>query len=150
MAGNPLTALPPSLEGAAFSFVEIGALPSLGRLGLQPTWDWAATLELLGTCTMDWLRIAGSPLPSLPLSARELKRVRRLAIQSTALERLPDFIVELTQLEELWLDDNRLTSLPAALAAHPRLRNVVLFANPIPAGELARLRAAMPHITFDG
>ena len=51
--------------------------------------------------------------------------------------------------DALWLDNNRLTSLPLALAAHPRLRNIVLFSNPIAPAELKRLRAAMPQITID-
>jgi Leucine-rich repeat (LRR) protein len=150
LAGNPLRALPASLEGASFSLVEIGALPSRSDSGAQPTWDWSAVFELLGSCEIDWLRIAGSPLAALPESARALRRVRRLAIQSAALTSLPEFVAELEELEELWLDDNQLTSLPSAFAAHPRLRNIVLFANPIERNELDRLRASMPHVTIDG
>lgn len=149
LAGNPLVGLPPSLEGAAFSIVEIGALPSLGSAGAQPTWDWDEVLELLGSCDIDWLRIAGSPLRVLPDAARRLQKVRRLAIQSAGLEILPDFVAELEGLEELWLDDNRLSSVPPAIADHRRLRNIVLFRNPIPPDELARLRAAMPHVVID-
>ena len=81
LAGNPLTALPPSLEGATFDAIEIGAQPSQGSLGAQPSWDWDTTFELCGSCTIGWLRIAGSPLRTLPDSARSLQFVRRLAIQ---------------------------------------------------------------------
>ncbi len=106
-------------------------------------------MELCGSCTIAWLRIAGSPLRTLPDSVRSLHFVRRLAIQSAELETLPDFVALLEGLEELWLDNNRLTSLPLALAAHPRLRNIVLFSNPIEPAELKRLRAAMPLIIID-
>jgi len=149
LAGNPLGALPSTLEGAEFAVIEIGALPPRDAIGAQPTWDWALIFELLGSCKIDWLRVAGSPLPALPDSARSLQRVRRLAIQSAALETVPDFIGELAELEALWLDDNRLTTLPPSLARHPRLRNIVLFGNPIARDELDRMRTAMPHITID-
>ncbi len=149
LAGNPLAALPSSLEGAEFSTIEIGALPSQGASGAQPTWDWAVVFELLGSCKIDWLRIAGSPLQALPDAARSLQRVRRLAIQSAVMETLPEFIGQLASLEELWLDDNRLTTLPSSLARHPRLRGIVLFRNPIARSELDRLRSTMPNVAID-
>jgi hypothetical protein len=51
--------------------------------------------------------------------------------------------------EELWLDDNRLTTLPPGRARRPRLRNMVLFGNPIARDELERLRRATPNVAVD-
>ncbi len=148
VAGNPLRALPASFAGASFTLVELGTQPSLRASGLPPSWDWGVTFELLGTCTIDLLQIAGAPIPVLPPSVARLQRVRRLAVQSASLQHLPDFVADLTELEELRLDDNHLSTLPMSLGAHPRLRSIALYRNPISGEELRRLRLALPQITI--
>ena len=77
-----------------------------------------------------------------------LPRLRRLGLRRFVLRKVPTELATLTNLESLMLDSNELRTVPEVVLALPKLKSVVLFHNPIEESELARLRAAFPHIEF--
>ncbi len=156
--GNPLTGLPdgawPALELLHLNDCAIDVLPAgLGRAPLRevelarmPALDLAQALGVLAGCrTIETLRLDGGRGP-LPPALFQLRSLRWLRLVDRDLAELPAAITALTSLETLSLDQNRLTAVPDALGAMPSLRSLILFGNPIASTEVARLRAAWPHI----
>ncbi|HTM21964.1 MAG TPA: leucine-rich repeat domain-containing protein [Kofleriaceae bacterium] len=157
--GNPLTALPdgawPALHRLHLNDCAVRRLPrGLAaaplrevELARMPDLDLADAVDVLSGChDLQTLRLDELRRPLPPLS--RLTSLRWLRLIDVELTELPD-LSALTRLETLSLDQNRLTTLPAALGALPALRSIVLFGNPLDPAEVARLRAAWPHIEID-
>ncbi|MEH1813312.1 MAG: COR domain-containing protein [Nostoc sp.] len=73
----------------------------------------------------------GNPLVKFPASIRGLKRLKRLVAYYCNLEFLPDWLGELTLLEEIDLRNNNLSNLPESLRQLPGLTSLNLRSNPL-------------------
>jgi Leucine-rich repeat (LRR) protein len=112
------------------------------------------------------LNLSKRNLSSVPVEIGKLPNLYHLNLSHNRLTELPPFLFKLTKLEEALLQNNRLTSLPAGInqLAHLRelymtdnqlrslpdmskLKNLeilILRGNPLPAAEVARVKAMLP------
>lgn len=135
VGGNRLTDLPPRMaelralrvlfaSGNRFrtSPPVLGALPALSQLGLR-----------------------GAGISELPAEALP-PAIRWLTLTDNRLERLPEALGELPQLQKLMLAGNRLTALPGSLARAERLELLRLSVNPL--GGLPGWLAELPSLAW--
>lgn len=140
IAKNPLTSLPESLASLPLEELSLEEMPAL---------DWGQALRVLARVpALATLRIC-QPLGAAPPALDALRQVKTLRLIGLGLTELPEEVLRLDQLEKLSLDQNQLTTLPDALGQMPALKTIVLFDNPIPQGEVERLRARWPHMKIE-
>jgi hypothetical protein len=160
-----LARLPPS----------IGRLGRLQKLWLTSNRQLRA-IDVVGELrSLELLNIARSnSIPSLPDSVGRLPKLRRLIASFSKLKTLPESFAEASQLAEValdlsfdldmrraWpvlasmpalttlrLDESRLRTWPEKLSAPPALREISLVRAELPAGQLGRLKRALPGVTI--
>jgi Leucine-rich repeat (LRR) protein len=90
--------------------------------------------EIYRFSELEYLDLGGyNPAGDLPLPEElgRFRHLRTLDLRSSMARRLPDALGKLTNLRELWLDDNpRLTALPAGIGQLRKLQRLALNATP--------------------
>ena len=124
LMGNALTGIPES----------ISELQSLKHLNVEankithlPAQGLPQNLKRL---ILGWT-MGGNPIYELPSSVRGLKRLEELYVNDCKLSSLPDWLGKAKRLRVLYLDRNMLTELPASLARLERLEVCSLNENPL-------------------
>lgn len=108
------------------NLTKLGPLPkSLEELCLNDT--PLSELPLEGLENLEWLCAQRTKITKIPDALRQCKKVRQIYLQSTpAIDVLPPWIGELTELEDLALNGTSVTSLPESMARLKKLRLVSL------------------------
>ncbi|WP_434043547.1 MULTISPECIES: SMI1/KNR4 family protein [Sorangium] len=140
LLGNPLRRLPSWIARTAVEELELEKLPEL---------DLGQALAVLSD--LPALRTLGiyPPHQEVPPSLAGLRQVKWLKLIGLGLSEVPREVLAMEELETLSLDRNQLTAIPDEVFQMPKLTSLVLFSNPIPRDEVARLRERWRHVTID-
>ena len=121
LAHNQLTTLP----------AEIGKLTQLQVLGLRSNQLSALPAEVGELQALHSLFLTDNKLSELPGTLGKLRKLRKLQAASNCLTGLPaELFAGACELEMLRVPCNRIASLPATMASHPKLCWVSLAGNP--------------------
>jgi Leucine-rich repeat (LRR) protein len=139
VAQTPLIKLPEGLTRTSLEAMDLNRLPEL---------DLDQALGVLaGVASLTTLEISGHGSRTLPPLGR-FSRIKVLRLVKFGLREVPRDVLELPDLETLSLGHNLLGSVPDALFALPKLRDLSLSSNPMDKGYVAALRARFPHVTI--
>ena len=125
IGGNELTALPEWLE----------QLISLEYLSIDDSKLTSLPKFLADFPSLKTFRIGsgmgGNLFPEIPLIIRKMKRLQQLIALKCNFDIIPDWLGELSELESLSFNENRLADLPATFAQLEHLKELNLDGNPL-------------------
>ncbi len=137
LSGNQLSRLPS----------ELGRMESLDSLWLtdNPLQDLGGLSKL---SRLKFLHLGNIPWETLPPSLWEMESLETLWISSSTLSDLPEEVGQLKNLKKLMVWYSNLSSLPEALFKMTHLKELRVKNNPLPEGEIERLKLALPDCTI--
>lgn len=149
--GNPFESFPESMRNLSqlrilhIAQIELGSLPKwiMFLQQLQELYSFSNGLRELPAWIGDlgalkWLNIQDNQIQSLPEELKHLKHLRGLVLgwnpssgEGIPIEKLPEWIGDLTSLQELYAAGCMLTDLPSSLARLKKLSKLELGGNPL-------------------
>ncbi len=92
----------------------------------------------------------GAKINSVPVAIGKLKNLKTLYLTDQNLSTLPKEIAQLTKLEELSLAGNQFKTLPSCvyeLVKLKKLKELILFDNPLTKEEIKKIKKSFKNIT---